>query len=122
MIQQVMKLLHGETVIVYNTIQIGIDEFNAPIYEEVEETVNDVLVSPGTQNSVDSDVLDSMRPDGALVKYTLHFPKSYTNDLTHHYISVRGHKTKVIGSPDHYTPENTPFQYNMSVNVSVVDG
>lgn len=109
----------GEAVEVIRTVEVGRGPGNTPIYETEKETVDDVLVAPGSR----SDVIDSNRPDGVDVQYTLHFPKPYDSDLTGASISVRGEDPlDVVGSPRPYTLANTPTRWWMPVEVGRVDG
>jgi hypothetical protein len=55
------------------------------------------------------------RIDNADVRYILHFPKSFAGDLAGLRVKVRDRWCLVVGSPDRYTPENTPGQWDMPV-------
>jgi hypothetical protein len=114
----VVRSMIGETVIVENKVKTGVDGHNNAVYETSETVVADVLVVPGPR----ADVVESNRPDGHLVKYTLHFPKTFNTPLESLRIRVRGRWLRVIGSPDHYTKENTPTRWWMPVEVGEVDG
>jgi hypothetical protein len=108
----------GETVFIETKVETGRDAFNAPIYEYQDVPVENVLTAPGPR----SDITDSNRPDGHLVRYTLHFPKTFTANLEGLRVRVRGNYYRVIGKPDHYQAENTPTQWWMPVEVGEVDG
>lgn len=112
-------MISAETVIVERRTETGRDPGNNPIWEWVAETVDDVLVSPGSL----SDVEGTTRPDGVLVKFTLHFPKGYPETLANARIRVRGREPmRVVGDPSHYTAANTPGRWSMPVEVGTVDG
>ena len=111
--------MKGEAVIVERRVKTGVDGLNNPIYEVASMVeVANVLVCPGST----SDVIGSMRPDGAEVTYTLHFPKTFSGSLRGCRISVRGEWFSVIGDPQPYTTENTPGLYNRPVEVEAVYG
>lgn len=110
--------MKGETVTVKTFGKEGTDPFGAPIKSEATKTVENVLVQPGAC----SDVEASNRPDGVSVKYTLHFPKTFDQDLEGAEVEVRGIWLKVIGRPDHYTAGNTPTAWWMPVEVGTVNG
>lgn len=111
-------MLIGETVeVIYKEIS-STDPFGAEIRNEVTETVTNVLVEPSTT----VDIKGNLRPDGVEAKYTLHFPKTFNKNLTGCEIVVRGERLKVVGAPAHYTLENTPTDWWLPVNVSVVNG
>lgn len=97
---------------------VGADPFGRPTTSEVVQEVENVLVCPGAS----SDVFESNRPDGASVKYTLHFPKTFSGDLEGAKVEVRGNWYDVVGRPDHYTMENTPGDWWMTVEAGGVNG
>ena len=111
-------MIKGETVTVECKYPVGTDEFNQTVYGTAELEVADVLVAPASG----SDVIESNRPDGAQVRYTLHFPKSYIGKLDGLRVKVRGEWLDIVGSPRRYTAENTPGKWNMQAEAGVVNG
>lgn len=111
-------MLVGETVTVTQKTVVGHDEFNNAIYSEKKTDVGDVLVAPGT----DSDVIESTRPDGTEVNYTLYFPKTFTGKLENELVKVRGEWLDVVGCPDRFDDSVCPTRWNMVVRVGVVHG
>lgn len=112
-------MIVGETVAVIRREQTGEDRFGEPIYEDVTESVDDVLVAPGPR----ADLTDAERPEGFRVAWNLHFPKGYPAELKGARISVRGGPAlAVVGDPQHYTAENTPGRWSMPVEVWGVEG
>lgn len=113
-------MIRGETVVVERREEIGRDPGNNPIYSDWEaETVANVLVAPGPRG----DVVDSNRPDGKRVRWTLHFPKSYPASLAGARVSVRGQVARpVVGDPQHFTEANTPGPWSMPVELEDVEG
>lgn len=88
--------------------------------------VDNVLVSPtGTMNREGEDTNEITLPVGPIVDYTLYFPISYTEELAHHKITVRGHECDVIGFPDHEGPDHVfdgwLGSWDMTVKVRRVD-
>lgn len=112
-----MCLISGETVTVRNAAQ-SFDELGEPAGETVTETaVENVVVCPGATAD-----LDSTRPNGVTVAYTLCFPKSFTASLKGCRVNVRGAEYRVIGDPQRYDPANTPGDWNLTVEVGRTDG
>src|SRR5690606_35785280 len=113
-------MIVGESVTVRRQTVTGTDPGGGPIYgTPTTETVYDVLVSPGPRE----DVVDSNRPDGTRIAWTLHFPKTYSSSLRGAEISVRGGAFRpVVGDPQHYTEANTPGAWSMPVELEAVDG
>ena len=112
-----LGLIAGETVTV-RTPTVGYDEHMEEVVTWDEATVGNVVVTPGAT----SDVLDSTRPDGTRVAFTLGFPKTFTEPLRGCRCVVRGIECAVIGDPQPYTAENVPGAWNYTCEVAMVDG
>lgn len=109
----------GEQVTVHRRSRVGSNAHNQPVYEWAEESVDNVLVSPGPRE----DLPEVARPDGTTVAWTLHFPKTFSGSLRGARISVRGEAPAlVVGDPKPFTAENTPGDWNMPVEVQRTDG
>lgn len=110
-------LLIGEQIAVIRKA-ITYDELGEPMYEDITtEVVDNVIVQPGSTND-----LDSTRPNGVEVHYTLHFPKTYTDSLKGCSVEVQGTTYDVIGDPKPWMDDNTPGDYNRTVEVGVANG
>lgn len=112
-----LGLIRGETVTV-RTPSTGYDDHMEEVVTWGEETVGNVVVTPGTT----SDVRDGTRPDGTRVEFTLGFPKIFTASLRGCRVLVRGIECAVIGDPQPYAPDNTPGAHDRTVEVARVDG
>ena len=112
-----LGLISGENVTV-RTPTVGYDEHMEEVVTWQESTVQNVVVTPGAT----SDVLDSTRPDGTRVAFTLGFPKTFTAPLRGCRVLVRGIECDVIGDPQPYTPDNVPGAWNHTAEVARVDG
>lgn len=113
-------MIVGESVTVRRQTVTGTDPGGGPIYgAPTTEIVHDVLVAPGPRE----DVVDSNRPDGTRIAWTLHFPKPYATSLRGAEVSVRGGPfRRVVGDPQPYTLANTPTRWWMPVELEDVDG
>lgn len=107
----------GETVSIVDVVETRKDKFNAPIYETVLRDAPDTLVAPGSQK----DIINSTRPDGVEIAYTLYFLGG-VDVRRNQSIIVRGETCKVVGNPDRYSPGNVPTSYDLVVEVSASDG
>lgn len=111
------QLIQGETVEVSRTRRL-LDELGEPLGEEVgREEVDNVLVAPGATSD-----LDSTRPNGVTVAFTLCFPKGYAGALKDAHVTVRGVECKVVGDPQRYVEANTPGPWNLTCEVTRTDG
>lgn len=120
----------GETVAVLTRTKASTDEMGEPVYEWTAETVDNVLVRPLSG----SDLVDSLRPDGIQVSYSLAFPKAWTAGklpgfLAHRRVALvaRGMDAKdadsalrVSGSPDRTVP--CPTAWDTVAEVGRNDG
>ena len=110
------RLLQPEAVTVIRPM-VERDDLGEPtVTGETSEAVN-AVVQPGTTQD-----MDATRPNGASVSYTLHFPKTYTEDLRGCSVEVRGGRYRVVGDPMRYTSANTPGEWGMTVEVGEADG
>lgn len=110
-------LIQGETVTIKRTAATY-DELGEPTSVETStETVEGVLASPGATAD-----LDSSRPNGVTVAFTLHFPKSYGGELKDATVNVRGIDYKVVGDPQRFAEGNTPGEWDMTAEVTRIDG
>lgn len=110
--------MRGETVTVAFREEKGRDEFNNVVYEGIEEEVENVLVTPGEP----ADVIESTRPEGTDVSYTLYFPKTFSGDLECGKVKVRGEWFDVIGHPDRFEESVCPTEWCMTVKVGKIHG
>lgn len=111
-----MQLIKTEPVSVV-VIATELDDLGQPIGKTESCAEVDCIVVPGA--TVD---LDTTRPNGVTVSYTAHFPKSWTGSLRDAFVELRGKRYKVVGDPQPYTSTNTPGDFNMPVELEVVDG
>lgn len=109
----------GEAVVVERQVQLGTNAHNQPIWGWSPEVVDDVLVAPGPR----ADITDAERPEGTVVAWNLHFPKTYSGSLRGARVSVRGGEPcKVVGDPQPYTLANTPTRWWMPAELERADG
>lgn len=112
-------MIHGETVTIEHKVEAVEDAMGDMVYgEPTYEDVDNVLIQVGSTDNLSGNI----RPDGVMVRYTLHFPKTYNHDMTGKRVKVRGEWHEVVGSPAFYDPRNTPTDWNYPVEVKRVDG
>lgn len=111
-------MIKGESVTVIRRVQASTDEMCEPVFEEVEETVANVLWHESSTDEID----ESNRMYGITCDLSLDFPKAYTASLEGCSVIVRGMEYRVLGDPKGYMPENTPTPWNRPVKAARADG
>ena len=114
-------MITGISVVILRPTEDGVDRFgNTVIGEPTRQTVDNVLVSPGSTSD-----MEAARPDGTVVAYTLHFPKTYTGSLRNCLVELPppwAGVYRVIGDPREYIDANTPTKWHMPVEVEAAHG
>lgn len=112
--------MRGETIAVIRQVDSGeTDPSGAPVTTTEVETVDNVLVSPGSM----SNAADSLRPEGVTVAFTCLFPRSYEfRSLRGARVRIDGHEYKVLGDPRPLDGGMKPTAWNMSVELTDSEG
>lgn len=106
-------MIKGITVVLVTKEQIGTDEFNHPVYETVEKSVDNVLVAPASSD----DIVTSQELNGKKAVYTLAIPKGDDNDWTDAVVRFFGQEWHTFGYPLEGIEENIPLDWNKKVMV-----
>lgn len=115
-----MTFLKGVTVTLYSLVQRGVDAFNAPLFNETEVAVDNVLIEPAANDAVVSD-LDLY---GKHMAYVLHIPKGDTHNWkdTKVKLPVPWDVTvKTYGDCIVYDPDTTPLAWNKKVKAEIYE-
>jgi hypothetical protein len=105
--------MQGITITLYNRIQTGTDEFNAPIYTETAEQIENVLIGePSTD-----DITDTLTLYGKRLAYTPGIPKGDTHTWTDRTVEFFGEKFRTIGEPTMGIEHLIPLSWNKKVKV-----
>lgn len=111
-------MIRGEQVIVLHPTIDSVDPYGAPVVSYAEDVVENVVIHP----SDPSDYTDTNRPEGTLIQWVLHFPKTYTADLRECLVEVRGERFAIEGDPKPYMDVNTPTPWNRRAYALRVEG
>lgn len=85
--------IKGITVILIDKVKTGTDPFDAPIYEDKEISVENVLVSPTSSD----DVINQIQLYGKKSTYTLGIPKGDEHDWEDKEVQFFGKKYRTFG-------------------------
>ena len=105
--------MKGIPITLYSKKEIGRDEFNKPIYDEVPETVDNVLIE--AINS--TEVLEMLSLTGRKAVYRLGIPKGDTHDWNDKKVSFFGQNFRTMGIPVEGIEEMIPLEWNQKVTV-----
>ena len=108
-----MAMIKGITITLYTKKEVGKDAFNHPIYEEIAEEVDNVLVAPSTTD----DIVTSQDLYGKKAVYTLAIPKGDAHDWLDCKVEFFGMVWKTFGYPIQGIEENIPLEWNKKVMV-----
>lgn len=116
-------MIRGTTVTLYETIQSGTDPFGAPIYEETETQVDNVLVGQPTTD----DITESTMLYGKVLLCMLGIPKGDTHDWKDKKVSWTDsygntHIMRTFGFPITGIEANIPGSWHMKVRCEEYGG
>lgn len=103
----------GETVILIDKLNTGVDAFGAATYEEVEVTVSNVIIG---NPSFDAAIAE-LQLSGKKLAFTLGIPKGDEHNWKDKDVIIRGERFRTYGFPLTQTAENVPGKWNTQVKV-----
>lgn len=104
----------GITVFLFDEYQTGTDEFNRPIYDEMQIPVDNVLVAPMSS----TELLETYNLTGRKAVYQLAIPKGDTNDWTAgKKVHFFGEDWRIIAIPTEGIEDLIPLSWNKKVQV-----
>lgn len=105
--------MRGVTVILYETTQTGVDDFNRPTYSETAVPVDNVLIGePSTE-----DIANELNLSGKRLAYTLAIPKGDAHTWEGRDVGFWGERFRVIGKPTQGIEYLIPLSWNKKVKV-----
>ena len=109
--------MHGISVILYDKQEVGRDSMNAPIYEEVPVTVENVLVAPTTA----TEIIDTLNLTGKRAVYNMGIPKGDTHIWEDRRVHFFNTDFKVISFPTEGIDHLIPLSWNKKVQVEIIE-
>lgn len=125
--------MKGTTIYLVHRNQIGVDDFNMPVYSEGLHPSNDVYPSndlfpcDGTileavddclvgQPSAD-DVANAVAFYGKKIAYTVGIPKGDSHEWTDAEVEIWGERFRTIGYPETGIQANIPLRWGQNIKV-----
>ena len=108
-----MATIRGIPVILYDRVQIGIDDFHAPVYSETLVTVKNVLVYPVSTQ----DIIADFQLYGKRAEYELCIPKEDTHTWEDRVVEFFGQKWHTFGIPQQWQESQLPLEWNKRLKV-----
>ena len=106
-------VIKGMTIQILVKVQSGVDNFNHPIYEELWEDVDNVLIAPVSAE----DVATSTNLVGKKGVYILAIPKGDVHDWENTKVRFYGDTWETVGITLQGMDELIPGQWNKKVQV-----
>ncbi len=106
-------MIQGITIKLHEKTQIGVDEFDAPVYQENEIEVDNVLVGEPSAEEIKS----TLEFYGSRIVYILAVPKGDTHEWKNADVEFFGRRFHVIGDITQGIEENIPLAWNKKVKV-----
>ena len=108
-----MGKIHGIPIILIDKQVVSTDPFGSPIVEDVEITIDNVIVAPATTE----DVTNQMSLTGKKISYTIGIPKGDTHDWEEKEVRFFGKRWKTVGIPLEGIESMMPLEWNKKVMV-----
>ena len=107
----------GESIILYNQTQVGVDAFNHPIYADTAETINNVLIGEPSSD----DIINELNLSGKRLAYTLAIPKGDAHEWRDKVVEFWGMRFKTFGTPTPGIEHLIPLAWNKKVKVELYE-
>lgn len=108
-------MIRGITVTLITKHENGIDPFGNPVFDDVEELVENVLVAPASSD----DLISTIELDGKKLIYIMAIPKSDLHDWIDCEVEFLGKRWKTFGFPQIGIDDNIPGPWNRKVMVEL---
>lgn len=108
-----MQYLKGTTVNLYTREQTGVDDFNAPVYQETVVAVDNILICPASTEDIASD----LQLYGKHTVYELHIPKTDSHEWEDRTVEFYGQKWRTFGTVLEWMEGLAPGPWNRKIKV-----
>lgn len=113
-----MGLIRGQTVYIHVRTETGRDALNRPVYADLVEPVENVLIAPLSQTG--EEILSEISLSGKKVGYLLAIPKGDLHDWEDTLVDFWGHTWQTSGYSTQGMDHQIPLAWNRKVVVERV--
>lgn len=103
----------GTSVILHVRMQTGTDSFNAPVWSEITETVDNVLIGQPSTEEIDS----TLSLYGKKIEFMLGIPKGDTHNWEDTIVEFWGQRYRTFGMTIQGIEANIPTPWHKKVRV-----
>lgn len=108
-----MGKIKGIEIILVDKIQVGVDPFGKPIYDDADTKVENVIVAPVSSD----DIVNQQSLTGKVAVYSLGIPKDDTHDWEDKEVKFFGQRWRTFGIPLEGMEHLIPLDWNKKVMV-----
>lgn len=108
-----MGLIKGITISLWEKTSTSDDPFGAPIWQETEKKIENVLITPVSEE----DKATELNMTGKKVVYELSIPKGDENIWTDRKVSFYGENFRTVGIPKELIESMCPLDWNKKIKV-----
>lgn len=110
-------MIRGIPVTLYEKKETGRDEFDHPIFQEIPDVIENVLVYPAST----TEILDTLTLTGKKAVYNIAVPKGDEHTWKDCRADFFGQSWQVIGFPQQGIEENIPLAWNQKWQVALYE-
>ena len=109
--------MKGMTLIFNKQVEVGLNEFNEPIIEIEQISVDDCLIAPITEPT---SIAEQQAMSQQRLQNRIHLPKAFTGDVSNSEVGYDGKLWRVDSDGAVFMPENTPTRWNRYFRAEVI--
>ena len=109
--------MKGMTLIFNKQVEVGLNEFNEPITELQQISVDDCLIAPITEPST---AREQQAISQSRIQMRIHLPKLFSGDVSNSTVGYDGKLFEVDSDSVTFMPENTPTRWNRYFRAEVI--
>lgn len=107
----------GQSIILYEKTQTGVDSMNMPVYSEQAVTVDNVFIGKPSGE----EIANELTLTGKRWEHTLGIPKGDTHNWEDVVVEFMGRKWHTFGAPVSGIPDLMPYVWGTNVKVEAYE-